>query len=1091
MMEAESAKDPVRKSWDASDPFSYLNNNESQYIERQSTQEQLRVTQVDLGAKLGQLKIYETKYAHAKKEILRWKKKFDFVFRENELLSAENANIEASHKQIAYLQQEITFKEEECHALRELVTALEHAHKKARTALKHKNGSKSKSKVNVKKSGTKSDNSKGTNKSNAEDMHSDSSDAMDNNEKESLISNGPEGSEEVDRKDSELSSLKSENAYLLSSLDQKMVQFQLKADQVNVQKNRIESLQVAQSEQQESFMQTLQQKQEEIAMLTAKLQNYESNSKVRKTLKSKESTSSEKSEKTTESLNEDADANITPPGTPPPLTERDFQSYLSHFPGGDDAPVDQIIQDWTPVTEVNPQSISDVREEADIFFQSIPYESQAGARRILEPVLRQDMDTSDTEMQNAYLLSSLDQKMVQFQLKADQVNVQKNRIESLQVAQSEQQESFMQTLQQKQEEIAMLTAKLQNYESNSKVRKTLKSKESTSSEKSEKTTESLNEDADANITPPGTPPPLTERDFQSYLSHFPGGDDAPVDQIIQDWTPVTEVNPQSISDVREEADIFFQSIPYESQAGARRILEPVLRQDMDTSDTEMQVIIRNVSSNCQNKFEDAILPALKTNKMYRVSYYTMRRRAVLTDVRIVLEKRDSNLFHRSNEGSNLDESQFGKNHVFLGPSLEDPSHLVPHTQRTLGPSTQAIFVSKPSIPFERNTLDSLLESDEEKRESNLEVTNVLNDQDDVGSVESLLNPHSDSENGSKTSNVNTQSDSGWSSDKNMLFHVSKNLRGRTKQLMGSVVAKGKQVVATAKMIQANANYGKYVHENSCCHYCRSCPIIGARYECTVCVGIEICGTCYGLGAHGLDNADELFYRVIELVVLRCSRLDRERTFLELLRFEICRNDLRKFQFSCNWIAGILNGKTSKELQARALEIPNIQRDTRKMFVPLLMRLVSDREDLEMKTEWELENDNAASVKSIRGNGSVCEGDGRFLETLRIWIADQYCTTNPFVERSISKYREQYDHSTFKSLPDPGSPRETTHTVQDNLEFSIEPSVTVDTIPSAYPSVKVHDISSNLLVEDPDSEERNTTLGAASTRTIVRKQSLKF
>ncbi|CCI45746.1 unnamed protein product [Albugo candida] len=902
MMEAESAKDPVRKSWDASDPFSYLNNNESQYIERQSTQEQLRVTQVDLGAKLGQLKIYETKYAHAKKEILRWKKKFDFVFRENELLSAENANIEASHKQIAYLQQEITFKEEECHALRELVTALEHAHKKARTALKHKNGSKSKSKLIVKKSGTESDNSKGTNKSNAEDMHSDSSDAMDNNEKESLISNGPEVSEEVDRKDSELSSLKSENAYLLSSLDQKMVQFQLKADQVNVQKNRIESLQVAQSEQQESFMQTLEQKQEEIAMLTAKLQNYESNSKVRKTLKSKESTSSEKSEKTTESLNEDADANITPPGTPPPLTERDFQSYLSHFPGGDDAPVDQIIQDWTPVTEVNPQSTSDVREEADIFFQSIPYESQAGARRILEPVLRQDMDTSDTEM---------------------------------------------------------------------------------------------------------------------------------------------------------------------------------------------QVIIRNVSSNCQNKFEDAILPALKTNKMYRVSYYTMRRRAVLTDVRIVLEKRDSNLFHRSNEGSTLDESQFGKNHVFLGPSLEDPSHLVPHTQRTLGPSTQAIFVSKPSIPFERNTLDSLLESDEEKRESNLEVTNVLNDQDDVGSVESLLNPHSDSENGSKTSNVNTQSDSGWSSDKNMLFHVSKNLRGRTKQLMGSVVAKGKQVVATAKMIQANANYGKYVHENSCCHYCRSCPIIGARYECTVCVGIEICGTCYGLGAHGLDNADELFYRVIELVVLRCSRLDRERTFLELLRFEICRNDLRKFQFSCNWIAGILNGKTSKELQARALEIPNIQRDTRKMFVPLLMRLVSDREDLEMKTEWELENDNAASVKSIRGNGSVCEGDGRFLETLRIWIADQYCTTNPFVERSISKYREQYDHSTFKSLPDPGSPRETTHTVQDNLEFSIEPSVTVDTIPSAYPSVKVHDISSNLLVEDPDSEERNTTLGAASTRTIVRKQSLKF
>nr|CCA23305.1 conserved hypothetical protein [Albugo laibachii Nc14]CCA24359.1 conserved hypothetical protein [Albugo laibachii Nc14] len=895
------AKDPVRKSVD-SYLFSHLNNNESQYIERQSTQEQLRVTQVDLGTKLSQLKIYETKYAHAKKEILRWKKKFDFVFRENELLSAENANIEACHKQIAYLQQEITFKEEECNALRELVTALEHAHKKARTALKQKNVSKQKSKTSVKISDPKSENSMNEADTHViEEVHSECSEVVDNNAEDLLMSKIRDSGEEKDPRDSDMSSLKSENSYLLSSLDQKMLQLQLKSEQVNVQRNRIESLQVAQSEQQESFMQTLQEKQEEIATLTANLQKYESNSKTN--------------------------------------------------------------------------------------------------------------------------------------------------------------------------------------------RKKFNSKESASSEKCEGTAEALKEDSDSNISPPGTPPPLTERDFQSYLSHFPGGNDAHVDQIIQDWTQVKLTVPQVTTDLSTEADEFFQSIPYESQAGARRILEPILLQDTDTGDTEMQVIIRNVSSSCQKKLEDAILPSLRTNKMYRVSYYTMQRRAVLTDVRIVLEKRDPKLFYSTSEGPTLDESQFGKDHILRGPSLDDPSQLVSHSKRTLGPSNQAIFVSKPANPPELNTLEFPLESEEEKSETNLAVKSVLNGQCDVDSSESVLNPHRNSENETKTSASNTGSELRWSSDKNMLTYVSKNLRGRTKQLMGSVVAKGKQVVATAKMIQANANYGKYVHEDTCCHYCRACPIIGARYECTVCVGIEICGTCYGLGAHGLDNSDELFYRVTEVAVTRCNRLDRERTFLELLRFEICRNDLRKFQFCCSWIAGILNGKTSKELQARALEIPNIQRDTRKMFVPLLMRLVSDREDLEVKTEWELENDNSASVKSIRGNGTVCEGDGKFLETLRIWIADQYCTTNPFVERSISKYREQYDHSSMDNLPVPGSPQETSCTVLDNLEFIID-SVREDTTATAFESSK-SDEDPSLQVEDPESEASNTISGAASSRTLIRKQSLKF
>lgn len=106
---------------------------------------------------------------------------------------------------------------------------------------------------------------------------------MDSNEKESVISNGPEDSDEANRKDSELASIRSEYAYILSSLDHGSIIAEIGSSQV--QKNRIEFLQVPQSEQQETFMQTLQQKQVEIAIL-----------------KSKESTSIKKNEKTTEPL---------------------------------------------------------------------------------------------------------------------------------------------------------------------------------------------------------------------------------------------------------------------------------------------------------------------------------------------------------------------------------------------------------------------------------------------------------------------------------------------------------------------------------------------------------------------------------------------------------------------------------------------------------------------------------------------------------------------------------------------------------------------------------------------------------------------
>lgn len=61
----------------------------------------------------------------------RWKNEFEYVFRENKLLSLETAKLDVSHKQIVYLQHEIKFKEKESNELHDLVSALEPFNKKA------------------------------------------------------------------------------------------------------------------------------------------------------------------------------------------------------------------------------------------------------------------------------------------------------------------------------------------------------------------------------------------------------------------------------------------------------------------------------------------------------------------------------------------------------------------------------------------------------------------------------------------------------------------------------------------------------------------------------------------------------------------------------------------------------------------------------------------------------------------------------------------------------------------------------------------------------------------------------------------------
>ncbi|RLN47975.1 hypothetical protein BBJ28_00013575, partial [Nothophytophthora sp. Chile5] len=338
-------------------------------------------------------------------------------------------------------------------------------------------------------------------------------------------------------------------------------------------------------------------------------------------------------------------------------------------------------------------------------------------------------------------------------------------------------------------------------------------------------------------------------------------------------------------------------------------------------------------------------------------------RTLATDVRVTLERRRDSV----TGGMVLGEKRFGKDHMFFGPSSEDVAKLVPHTTRAMSTGNKAVYVSKPKH------------------------------------VEPLATSSPQDRGSDQTQDMDSPSES---SDTSSVTVAPVDATAANRKWRGLSAAKfiGTMAAGAKQRVAATFKNAKYTHEGTSCQFCKVTPIVGPRYSCATCVGFDLCENCYALGGHGLENSDELFYRVQELVLARCPRLHDEMDLLELLRFEICRSNLRKFSFCLNWLADIINGKSSRELQARALEIPSIRRDVRKQFVPLLMRVCSDREDIEVKTEWELEDDNAAAVRSVV-RGSLSEGDGRFLETLRIWVADQYRTTSPFVERSLLKFRE--------------------------------------------------------------------------------------
>ncbi|KAJ0394832.1 hypothetical protein ATCC90586_007439 [Pythium insidiosum] len=790
-----------------------FSSNRASFAQRQATQEQLRATQEELATKIRELQIYESNFLQLKKELARWKKKFEFVFRENELLSVETAKLDASHKQIAFLQQELQFKAEESEALRGLVSALEAANKKARATRLDSAASRLASRRDLPEAAAAGvallDASHA--QASASASHADGGGDGDQSSAAALEAERRERAAERERLQREVAALQQENALLLKDLDRRAASLQLSEEQLAAHKQRIAALEESLQVEQNAHMSQLREKQERIVALEEQILSLEQQRRRRSS------------------------------------------AAVDH----------EDLVGFGPAHRLAARRSNGDRADADA-----------------------DADADNDE--------------------DDDVD-------------------------------------------------------------------------DEPDTPPGTPPPISAGGLLPDV-------DPTADQIVRDWEDVKRVRaaPASVRAAAAEnwARVqlsLLQRLPFEAQDGATRVLQALLDPALAGAEfPESHVLVRAVPPECLHELQAFVVPLLKALGHVRVTFATLQRRTLVTDVRLTLER-------RGDEYTGGLEKRLGRDHAFLGPAPDDPARLVMHTPRVLTAEKKAAYVSKPQLHELQRALSASVTSDHSTPGG-----------EDASPSQLGGGEPADGAGSSASANATASGGKKWRVPNALTLD-------KTKKLMGTMVAGAKQRVARRQQL-------KVVHEGTSCQFCKVSPIVGHRYACATCVGFDLCESCYALGGHGLENSDELFYRAQELVLLRCPRLADELELLELLRFEICRSNLRKFSFCLNWLADIVTGKTSQQLQARALEIPGIRRDVRKQFVPLLLRVCSDREDLEVKTEWELESDNAAEVKSVatagtRGASGPSEGDNRFLETLRIWVADQYRTTSPFVERSLLKFRE--------------------------------------------------------------------------------------
>lgn len=190
---------------------------------------------------------------------------------------------------------------------------------------------------------------------------------------------------------------------------------------------------------------------------------------------------------------------------------------------------------------------------------------------------------------------------------------------------------------------------------------------------------------------------------------------------------------------------------------------------------------------------------------------------------------------------------------------------------------------------------------------------------------------------------------------------------------------------------------KIVHPNSFCDGCGADPICGALWTCSVCANYNLCGECYNLGTHGLENT-EAMQALNEAIVQdklqkKCKQFTQE--FLMSLRRDICKGRPDKFEYMGSWIADIVIGTAASKITVRGIEIPSLTPMSRQRFVSNLMPLVSNRTDIEVNIEWLPDDSERASVdvEDIHAMGAAEHED---IEKLRIWISDKKTrTTSPF------------------------------------------------------------------------------------------------
>ncbi|RHY81250.1 hypothetical protein DYB35_010210 [Aphanomyces astaci] len=222
-----------------------MHSNEDMYARKQNAIEQNKVLQDQLVGKMRELSFLETEYVKTKREATEWKKKFDYVFRENELLSVETAKLDAAQKQIGFLHQEIQFKSEETEALRGLVTALEASNKKNR-------------------------------RRNMDALNTAITSA---NARSSSGSEITDGGRKSSDKESEVSALRSENSLLVKDLDRKDHELKLKDDEIKLLKERIQELESTLDTEQAMHFSRLKESQESIGKLETQLARHHMDSK--------------------------------------------------------------------------------------------------------------------------------------------------------------------------------------------------------------------------------------------------------------------------------------------------------------------------------------------------------------------------------------------------------------------------------------------------------------------------------------------------------------------------------------------------------------------------------------------------------------------------------------------------------------------------------------------------------------------------------------------------------------------------------------------------------------------------------------------